>query len=210
MTSIVSRMIFNWRHIKLRNKFKKKKNFKTSQFLVMLVFMPILDWWPWSSNWLFPFRVFFFFLMVLTSQLVCLQGSSHCKVRWLEKTGRGICGNLNIAIILLSSYILFLTRVLQTIPNWFSFIALRLKKMFSYGQSHWVNVIVANIYMNDFQKYDSYKSYLFILYFLIKECLVHLTHPIYDYKWREILSEAQRKWQAYQPTLFWWLLWEKS
>ena len=167
MTSIVSRMIFNWQHIKLRNKFKKKKNFKTSQFLVMLVFMPILDWWPWSSNWLFPFRLFFFFffLMVLTSQLVCLQGSSHCKVRWLEKTGRGICGNLNIAIILLSSYILFLTRVLQTIPNWFSFIALRLKKMFSYGQSHWVNVIVANIYMNDFQKYDSYKSYLFIYLF---------------------------------------------
>ena len=43
------------------------------------------------------------------------------------------------------------------------------------GKSHWVNVIVANIYMNDFQKYDSYKSYLFIYLFLIKECLVHLT-----------------------------------
>ena len=44
MTSIVSRMIFNWQHIKLGNKFKKKKKkFKTSQFLVMLVFMPILD-----------------------------------------------------------------------------------------------------------------------------------------------------------------------
>ena len=43
MTSIVSRMIFNWQHIKLGNKFKKKKNLKTSQFLVMLVFMPILD-----------------------------------------------------------------------------------------------------------------------------------------------------------------------
>ena len=28
MTSIVSRMIFNWQHIKLGNKLKKKKNFK--------------------------------------------------------------------------------------------------------------------------------------------------------------------------------------
>ena len=148
MTSIFSRMIFNWQHIKLGNKFFLKKFKKTSQLLVMLVFMPILDWWHWSSNWLSPFWVFFYFiLMVLTSQLVCLQGSSHCKVRWLERTGRGICGNLDIAIILISSYILFLTRVLQTIPNWLSFIALRLKKMFSYGQSHCVNVIVANIYM---------------------------------------------------------------
>ena len=167
MTSIVSRMIFNWQHIKLGNKFKKKKNFKNITIssnacvhanirLLTLKLELIIS----ISN-----IFFFFFLMVLTSQLVCLQGSSHCKVRWLEKTGRGICGNLNIAIILLSSYILFLTRVLQTIPNWFSFIALRLKKMFSYGQSHWVNVIVANIYMNDFQKYDSYKSYLFIYFF---------------------------------------------
>ena len=28
MTSIVSRMIFNWQHIKLGNNFKKKKKFK--------------------------------------------------------------------------------------------------------------------------------------------------------------------------------------
>ena len=90
------------------------------------------------------FRIYFFFLWSWPlSWLIYFQGSSHYKVRWLERSGRGIlsCGLYNTQLpagIWIVQYI---------IPSWFSFTSLRLRNMFRHGQSQGVNVIVANIYI---------------------------------------------------------------
>ena len=119
------------------------------------------------------FRIYFFFLWSWPlSWLIYFQGSSHYKVRWLERSGRGIlsCGLYNTQLpagIWIVQYI---------IPSWFSFTSLRLRNMFRHGQSQGVNVIVANIYIYiyiythifiDFQNYHSWVYDLFLKYIYI-------------------------------------------